>query len=191
MRDIVATIQPEQDELVRAELDQTICVQGARGTGKTAVGLHRVAYLLYAYTERVARRGVLVVGRTGPSWPTSASAAGPGRGRRPPGDGHRAGRLRAGPRPGQRPGRPGQGRIARMATVLRRALWSHLAEPAEARLMLARGSRRWRVSAYDLAGLAAELRARGLRCGAGPGPAGAPDRARHPDPDGSGGGVLR
>ncbi|MFV2021923.1 hypothetical protein [Micromonospora sp. LOL_023] len=46
MRDIVATIQPEQDELVRAPLHPTICVQGAPGTGKTAVGLHRLAYLL-------------------------------------------------------------------------------------------------------------------------------------------------
>ena len=51
MRDIVATIQPDQDDIVRAGADQTVCVQGAPGTGKTAVGLHRVAYLLYAYTE--------------------------------------------------------------------------------------------------------------------------------------------
>jgi DNA helicase IV len=62
MRDIVATIQPEQDELVRAELDETICVQGAPGTGKTAVGLHRAAYLLYQHRERLRRAGVLVVG---------------------------------------------------------------------------------------------------------------------------------
>jgi hypothetical protein len=62
MRDIVATIQPEQDELVRAELDETICVQGAPGTGKTAVGLHRAAYLLYVHRERLRRSGVLVVG---------------------------------------------------------------------------------------------------------------------------------
>ena len=48
MRDIVATIQPEQDDIVRADVGQTVCVQGAPGTGKTAVGLHRVAYLLYA-----------------------------------------------------------------------------------------------------------------------------------------------
>src|SRR5688500_17657705 len=61
MRDIAATIQPDQDELVRAELDETLCVQGAPGTGKTAVGLHRAAYLLYAHRERL-RRGVLVVG---------------------------------------------------------------------------------------------------------------------------------
>lgn len=62
MRDIVATIQPEQDELVRAALEETICVQGAPGTGKTAVGLHRAAYLLYQHRERLRRSGVLVVG---------------------------------------------------------------------------------------------------------------------------------
>jgi DNA helicase IV len=62
MRDIVATIQPEQDELVRAELDESICVQGAPGTGKTAVGLHRAAFLLYAHRSRLQRTGVLVLG---------------------------------------------------------------------------------------------------------------------------------
>ncbi len=62
MRDIVATIQPDQDELVRADLDETICVQGAPGTGKTAVGLHRAAYLLYLHRERLRRSGVLIVG---------------------------------------------------------------------------------------------------------------------------------
>ncbi|MGH3657515.1 MAG: HelD family protein, partial [Micromonosporaceae bacterium] len=62
MRDIVATIQPEQDELVRAALEESICVQGAPGTGKTAVGLHRAAYLLYTYPERLKKAGVLVVG---------------------------------------------------------------------------------------------------------------------------------
>ena len=55
MRDIVATIQPEQDVIVRSELSRTICVQGAPGTGKTAVGLHRAAYLLYAYREQLSR----------------------------------------------------------------------------------------------------------------------------------------
>ncbi len=62
MRDIVATIQPDQDELVRADLDHTLCIQGAPGTGKTAVGLHRAAFLLYTYPERLRRSGVLVVG---------------------------------------------------------------------------------------------------------------------------------
>jgi DNA helicase IV len=61
MRDIVATIQPEQDYLVRAPLEQTIAVQGAPGTGKTAVGLHRAAYLLYAHRGRLTT-GVLIVG---------------------------------------------------------------------------------------------------------------------------------
>ena len=62
MRDIVATIQPDQDELVRADLDTGLCIQGAPGTGKTAVGLHRAAYLLYTYPDRLRRSGVLVVG---------------------------------------------------------------------------------------------------------------------------------
>src|SRR5690606_22373370 len=61
-RDIVATIQPEQDRIVRADVATTICVQGAPGTGKTAVGLHRAAWLLYAFRDRLARSGVLVVG---------------------------------------------------------------------------------------------------------------------------------
>ncbi|GAA2142237.1 HelD family protein [Glycomyces algeriensis] len=62
MRDIVATIQPEQDELIRREAAVNLCVQGAPGTGKTAVGLHRAAWLLYNYTEKLDKAGVLVVG---------------------------------------------------------------------------------------------------------------------------------
>jgi DNA helicase IV len=62
MRDIVATIQPDQDELVRADIAETICVQGAPGTGKTAVGLHRAAYLLYTFRDRLRRGGVLILG---------------------------------------------------------------------------------------------------------------------------------
>ena len=62
MRDIVATIQPEQDELIRRDADTTLCVQGAPGTGKTAVGLHRAAWLLYSYPGKLARGGMLVVG---------------------------------------------------------------------------------------------------------------------------------
>ena len=52
----------EQDELVRADASRTVCVQGAPGTGKTAVGLHRAAWLLYAHRDRLARSGVLVIG---------------------------------------------------------------------------------------------------------------------------------
>jgi DNA helicase IV len=171
MRDIVATIQPDQDDIVRADVGQTVCVQGAPGTGKTAVGLHRVAYLLYAYKERVARRGVLVIGPNraflgyirnvlpalgeidvGQLTVTELAAsglakAGPVRGQ----DGLAAGRVKG---------------DARMAEVLRRAVWSRLAEPPES-LVLARGARRWRVSARELSALAAELRDRGLRYGAG------------------------
>ncbi|QID39125.1 ATP-binding domain-containing protein [Streptomyces albus] len=62
MRDIVATIQPEQDDLVRSGPEDSLCVQGAPGTGKTAVGLHRAAYLLYTHPRRIERGGLLVVG---------------------------------------------------------------------------------------------------------------------------------
>ncbi|WP_437070355.1 HelD family protein [Streptomyces sp. enrichment culture] len=62
MRDIAATIQPEQDDLVRAGLTVSLCVQGAPGTGKTAVGLHRAAYLLYTHPRRVQRGGLLILG---------------------------------------------------------------------------------------------------------------------------------
>ncbi|RKS68577.1 DNA helicase IV [Motilibacter peucedani] len=62
MGDIVATIQAEQDRIIRDELDGVLVVQGGPGTGKTAVALHRAAYLLYTYRDRLARRGVLVVG---------------------------------------------------------------------------------------------------------------------------------
>ena len=62
MRDIVATIQREQDEAVRAPDDGVLLVTGGPGTGKTAVALHRVAFLMYSHRERYARRGVLVVG---------------------------------------------------------------------------------------------------------------------------------
>ncbi|WP_225803135.1 AAA family ATPase [Streptomyces sp. NK15101] len=62
MRDIAATIQPEQDDLVRSEPAASLCVQGAPGTGKTAVGLHRAAYLLYTHPQRIRRSGLLVLG---------------------------------------------------------------------------------------------------------------------------------
>ena len=62
MRDIVGTIQAEQDVVIRAPLDECLVVQGGPGTGKTAVGLHRAAYLLFEHRRRLARDGVLVVG---------------------------------------------------------------------------------------------------------------------------------
>jgi len=62
MADIVATIQAEQDRIIRAPLPGVLVVQGGPGTGKTAVALHRAAFLLYEQRERLRRSGVLVVG---------------------------------------------------------------------------------------------------------------------------------
>ncbi|MCU1513233.1 MAG: family ATPase [Microbacteriaceae bacterium] len=62
MSDIVATIQAEQDRIIRSELRGVLVVQGGPGTGKTAVALHRAAYLLYSHRERLASSGVLIVG---------------------------------------------------------------------------------------------------------------------------------
>jgi DNA helicase IV len=62
MREIVSTIQAEQDVVIRAPIDQVLVVQGGPGTGKTAVALHRAAFLLFEHRGRLARDGVLVVG---------------------------------------------------------------------------------------------------------------------------------
>ena len=62
MRDIVATIQRDQDRIIRAPAAGTLIVTGGPGTGKTVVALHRVAFLLYGDRERYENRGVLVVG---------------------------------------------------------------------------------------------------------------------------------
>jgi DNA helicase IV len=62
MRDIVETIQAEQDRVIRADLGGVLVVQGGPGTGKTAVALHRAAYLLYTYRQQLSARGVLIVG---------------------------------------------------------------------------------------------------------------------------------
>jgi DNA helicase IV len=62
MGDIVATIQSEQDEIIRLGHTGVVVIDGGPGTGKTVVALHRVAYLLYAHRERMSRRGVLIIG---------------------------------------------------------------------------------------------------------------------------------
>jgi DNA helicase IV len=166
MRDIVATIQPEQDDIVRADAAATVCVQGAPGTGKTAVGLHRIAYLLYAHKEQVTRRGVLVVGPNlaflsyirnvlpalGELDVTQTTVADlvasvPVRGA----DSDEAATVKG---------------DARMAGVLRRALWAHVEAPAAA-LVVSRGTRRLRLPAYEIEALAVELRDRGVRYGTG------------------------
>ncbi|MFI7054212.1 HelD family protein [Streptosporangium canum] len=149
MRDIVATIQPEQDELVRAGLEESICVQGAPGTGKTAVGLHRAAYLLYAHRQRLERGGVLVLG------PNHAflgyiSAVLPALGEVDV-EQTTVDRLLA-HAPIQQVDSDAAAAVkhdARMADVLRRALYGRVRRPAEP-LTVPDGSYRWRVSQEDL-----------------------------------------
>src|SRR6202041_2479347 len=62
MADVVATIQAEQDRVIRADLPGVLVVQGGPGTGKTVAALHRAAYLLYTHRRTLERRGVLVIG---------------------------------------------------------------------------------------------------------------------------------
>ncbi|MCZ4558527.1 AAA family ATPase [Rhodococcus maanshanensis] len=62
MNDIVETIQSEQDAIIRSEHKSVMVVQGGPGTGKTAVALHRAAYLLYTYRQQLAKSGVLIIG---------------------------------------------------------------------------------------------------------------------------------
>ncbi|WP_419706318.1 HelD family protein [Promicromonospora sp. NFX87] len=163
MRDIVATIQPEQDVIVRMPLERTLVVQGAPGTGKTAVGLHRAAYLLYAHRDQLTRRGVLVVGpnksflryirdvlpalgeiharqatieeMVGTHAPVRATEAAD------------VATLK------------GDGR---MAEVLRNAVWSHIGTPQDT-LVLPRGSFRWRVPAYEAREAIEQVRSRDVR----------------------------
>jgi hypothetical protein len=159
MRDIVATIQPEQDDIVRAPLTESVCVQGAPGTGKTAVGLHRAAYLLYTHGGQLARTGMLVVGpnraflryieqvlptlgEVDVEQTTVAELTGrvPVRGL----DAPEVAVLKG---------------DARMAEVLRRALWGEIAKPAEDVLVPLAG-RRYRVPVERLKRFADDLRRR-------------------------------
>ncbi|GAB3837172.1 HelD family protein [Kribbella italica] len=168
MRDIVATIQPEQDVIVRAGVEQTICVQGAPGTGKTAVGLHRAAYLLYAYRDQLSRAGVLVVGPNA-SFLRYIGDVLPALGEieaKQTTVEEMVARVKiAGPGPAPVDVLKGD---ARMAEVLHRAVWSGIQLPKES-LVVPRGSHRWRVPAYEAEELVSELRTRGIRYGAGRG----------------------
>ena len=169
MRDIVATIQPEQDVIVRAGLDRSVCVQGAPGTGKTAVGLHRAAYLLYAHREQLSRSGVLVVGPNA-SFLSYIGDVLPALGEIDAGQATVESMLadatglevRA-PEPAARARLKGD---ARLAEVLRRAIWDHVT-PAASTLVLPRGIHQWRVPAYLADEVVAELRERGVRYEAG------------------------
>ncbi|MER6140925.1 ATP-binding domain-containing protein [Streptomyces sparsogenes] len=165
MRDIVATIQPEQDEIVRAGIGGTVCVQGAPGTGKTAVGLHRVAYLLYAHRERLARSGTLVIGPNR-SFLHYIEQVLPALGELQVGqatvDDLVAHVEVRGTDSAEAAGIKGD---ARMAEVLRRAVRSHVTLPTEP-CVVVRGSRRWRVPAYELEEIVRELLDRDIRYGA-------------------------
>lgn len=166
MRDIVATIQPEQDALVRAAVEGTVCVQGAPGTGKTAVGLHRVAYLLYTHRERLARTGTLVLGPNR-SFLHYIEQVLPALGEL---DVRQSTlhELVADRVPVRGTDTPEAARIkgdARMARVLRRAVRSGVRMPEEP-CVVVRGSRRWRVPAYEIEEIVRELLDRDMRYGA-------------------------
>ncbi|WP_246094418.1 HelD family protein [Streptomyces griseofuscus] len=165
MRDIVATIQPEQDEIVRSGLGGTVCVQGGPGTGKTAVGLHRVAYLLYAHRERLARTGTLVIGPN-KSFLHYIEQVLPALGelsvqQATVDDLVAQVEVRG---TDEAPAAVIKG-DARMAEVLRRALYSYVTLPTEP-VVVVRGSRRWRVPAYELEELVRQLLDREIRYGA-------------------------
>ncbi|MFC6020017.1 HelD family protein [Plantactinospora solaniradicis] len=161
MRDIVATIQPEQDDLVRADLDRSVCVQGGPGSGKTAVGLHRAAYLLYTHRRQMKRGGILVVGPN-PAFLRYISAVLPALGEvdveqqtlaelvggHPVGasDSEAAAVVKHDPR---------------MATVLRRALCQRIGEPTGP-LVVPDGSYRWRLPVEWLRRIVTEVRAEEL-----------------------------
>ena len=164
MRDIVATIQPDQDEIVRGELDETLCVQGGPGTGKTAVGLHRAAYLLYAHRAKLRTSGVLVVGpntaflryieqvlpalgEVEVTQLTIDELVARPRVRVRSIDSYAVQRLKG---------------DARMAEVLRNAVWSHVGSITEP-VVVSRGSYRMRLYPSHVDQLRDALLARGLR----------------------------
>ncbi|MEU2244161.1 AAA family ATPase [Streptomyces sp. NPDC018338] len=158
MRDIAATIQPEQDDLVRSDPAASLCVQGAPGTGKTAVGLHRAAYLLYSHPQRIRRSGLLVLGphraflsyiaevlpSLGESGVRQATldeelARHPVRAE----DGETAARVK---------------HDARMAGVLHRALYGRVDPVPPGDLAVPDGSYHWRLPAAELAAIVEAVR---------------------------------
>ncbi len=167
MRDIAATIQPDQDDLVRAGLDVSVCVQGAPGTGKTAVGLHRAAYLLYTHPQRIRRGGLLILGPN-PTFLSYIAEVLPALGE----TGVRQSTIGAEIADtigiaGKLPGGGGDEERsavvkhdARMAQVLRRALYARVDPSAvDGDLAVPDGSYRWRVPAAVLARIVADVRA--------------------------------
>ncbi|MFG2746920.1 HelD family protein [Streptomyces chartreusis] len=158
MRDIAATIQPDQDDLVRGDLAVSLCVQGAPGTGKTAVGLHRAAYLLYTHPQRIRRGGLLILGpnRTFLSY---ISEVLPALGE----TGVRQSTLRD--EIARHPVKGVDGRDAavvkhdgRMAEVLRRALYARVSTGHAGAVEVPDGSYRWRVPEGRLSRILAGVR---------------------------------
>ena len=158
MRDIAATIQPEQDTLVREDLAASLCIQGAPGTGKSAVGLHRAAYLLYTFPHRLQRGRMLILGPNR-TFLTYISQVLPALGEtgvrqsviedeiaRHPASGHdtEAAALVK--------------HDARMAEVLRRALYARVRPAAAGPLVVPENSYRWRLSAQQLERIVQDVR---------------------------------
>ncbi|OKK07202.1 HelD family protein [Streptomyces sp. CB02400] len=159
MRDIAATIQPEQDDLVRGDLGLTVCVQGAPGTGKTAVGLHRAAYLLYTHPQRIRRGGLLVLGpnRTFLSY---ISEVLPALGE----TGVRQSTLAEEIARHPVTGTDDEHAVvvkhdARMAEVLRRALYARVRTDRTDSLAVPDGSYRWRLGPEELTRIVTDVRA--------------------------------
>nr|WP_222123140.1 AAA family ATPase [Streptomyces sp. SLBN-118] len=166
MRDIVATIQPEQDNLVRSELNESVCVQGAPGSGKTAVGLHRAAYLLYTFPERLQRSGLLIIGPNR-TFLRYISEVLPSLGEID------IAQLTVEDVVARHPVRRADPEDVsvlkhsdRMATVLERALCARMRHPEES-IAVTDGSYRWRVDSYDLARVIDEVRGMGVPYGIG------------------------
>lgn len=169
MRDIVATIQPDQDVLVRTPLEQSLCIQGAPGTGKTAVGLHRAAFLLYAYREQLKRSGVLVIGPNdsflsyiGDVLPALGEIDATQETLRSLVEKDTGARVKSEDAP-EIAVLKGD---ARLADVLGRAIWASIT-PATEPLVVPLGARIWRVPAAFINEAVERLRARGVRYDAG------------------------
>ncbi len=155
MRDIVATIQPDQDEIVRADLGVTVCVQGAPGTGKTAVGLHRAAYLLFTHREKLSRAGVMIVGPNR-AFLSYISSVLPALGEVKVDQTTVAGILGDHAHP-EDPAVSAVKGDARMAAVLKRAMWLHVVKPTEG-VLVTKGANRYRVADYEVREIVASLR---------------------------------
>lgn len=162
MRDIVSTIQPEQDALVRADVATSVCIQGAPGTGKTAVGLHRAAWLLYSFRAKLDRAGVLIVGPNA-AFLDHISAVLPSLGEARVQHATIDTLLSAWPVKATESDDAatvkGHGW---WAEIIERAVWSHVGEATEA-LVVPRGSRKWRIPAYEVNEIVDELRKRDVR----------------------------